>query len=51
MTLAFDAANFGHVGVSFDQGLVILQLGTLAGTLDSTAVGCIGAPETNVTVV
>lgn len=51
MTLALDAANVGHVGVSFDQGLVILQLGALAGTLDSTAVGRIGTPETNVTVV
>ena len=51
MTLALDSSDLGHVRVSVNQSLVVLQLGPLASTLDSTAVGGIGTPESDVAIV
>ena len=51
VTLAFDAANLGHVRVSLDESLVVLQFGSLACALDSTAVRGLGTPETNIAIV
>lgn len=51
MTLALDSSDLGHVRVSINQSLVVLQLGPLTSTLDSTAVGGIGTPESDVAIV
>lgn len=51
VALPLDATDFGHVGVSLDEGLVIFQLAALASALDSTTVRGIGTPEANITIV
>lgn len=51
MTLALDSSDFGHVRVPINQSLVVFQLGPLTSTLDSTAVGGIGTPESDVAIV
>lgn len=51
MALAFDSPDLGHVGVSVDQGLVVLQLRALTSALDSAAVGSVGTPKSDVAIV
>lgn len=51
MALAFDAANFGHMSVSLDQCLVVLQLRSLTSALNSTTIGGVGTPQANVAIV
>lgn len=51
MTLAFDSPDLGHVRVSVDQSLVILQLRPLTSALDSAAVGSVGTPKSDVSIV
>lgn len=51
MTLASDSLDLGHVRVSLDQSLVVLELRALTGTLDSTAIRRIGTPQADVAVV
>jgi hypothetical protein len=51
VALPLDATDFGHVGVSLDKCLVVFELGTLTSTLDTAAVGGLGTPETNITIV
>lgn len=51
MALAFDSPDLGHVRVSVDQGLVVLQLRALTSALDSAAVGSVGTPKSDVAIV
>lgn len=51
VTLASDSADFRHVRVSLDQGLVVLELGPLTSALYTAAVGCVCAPKSDVAIV
>lgn len=51
MPVTSDPSDLRHVCVSLDQSLVVFQLLSLAGALDSTPVGSIGTPNSDVAVI
>lgn len=51
MALTPYPSDLRHMRVSLDQRLVIFQFRSLAGTLHSTAIGCVAAPEPDIAII
>lgn len=51
MALALDPSDLRHVRIPLDKRLIIFQLRSLTGTLDSAAIGCVRTPESDITII
>lgn len=50
VSVAGDTLDLGHVGISLDQGFVVLERLSLLGRLDAAALRGIGTPQADVTL-